>query len=534
MKVRSVQLPPGFKRFTSLTIDCIPETVQLVVLTGPNGSGKSSLFDAFYRWVRDYTRFRFQFNDQYYGKFSRLEPGNSRASPPIMINFHGEQNNQLDDVKRKKAVYVRTAYRNDPEFRLSGLRRRGSQLDEARFQRIIENDASVSINYERLVAQGVTDLYRGGPTTFDQYVEDTIGAVRESIQRMFPDLCFQGIADPFEEGTFTFDKGDSPDFMYMNLSAGEKAAFDLILDLFLKRREYDDTVFCIDEPEAHMNTKLQGALLEELVGLLPEQSQLWIATHSIGMMRKARDIYVQNPELVAFIDFHNRDFDQEQVLTPTVPNRTLWMNLLDTALADLTSLVAPDRVVICEGSPNATGGSNAEHDSRCYDGIFAEEVPDVKFLAGGNSKDVQSDRLALVQAIEALVGGTEVIRLIDRDDRTPQDVMNAENEGVRVLSRRNLECYLFDDEVLAKLCELEGQQHKANAIVSAKSSFMTAVTPNDDVKKAAGHIFNTVKDELALTRPGENWRSFARDILAPILQPGMVAYDELKEDIFGD
>jgi hypothetical protein len=37
------------------------------------------------------------------------------------------------------------------------------------------------------------------------------------------------------------------------LSGGEKAAFDLLLDLVIKRREFNDTVFFIDEPEAHMS-----------------------------------------------------------------------------------------------------------------------------------------------------------------------------------------------------------------------------------------------------------------------------------------
>ena len=532
MKINSIVLPLGFKRFTSLRIACIPETAKLVILTGPNGSGKSSLFDALHQWSRQFTDFRFGSNDRYFGKFSGNEPIGSEKSTPIILSFHGE--GMPDESRRRKAVYVRTAYRNDPQFQLNRLQRRGSPLDESRFSRIIENDASVSLNYERLVAQGVTDLYKGGSTTFDDYVEDSVGSIRDAMQRMFPALCLQGVGDPFQEGTFTFDKGNSPDFLYMNLSAGEKAAFDLILDLCVKKREYDDTVFCIDEPEAHMNTRLQGALLEELVGLLSETSQLWIATHSIGMMRKARDMYMEDPDLVAFVDFHDKDFDIEQVLTPTVPNRTFWMNVLDTALADLTSLVAPDRVVICEGAPNATKVSNAEHDSRCYDTIFAGEVPEVKFLAGGNSKDVESDRLTLVQAIGALVGGTDVIRLIDRDGRTPQDIIDAKKRGVRVLGRRNLECYLFDDEVLTELWAQLGPAHKANALLCTKSSVMATVTPKDDVKKAAGQIFNVANKELALTQPGKDWRSFARDILAPLLQPGMVVYEELKEDVFGN
>ena len=60
---------------------------------------------------------------------------------------------------------------------------------------------------------------------------------------------------------------------------GEKAAFDLILDLIVRKREYNNTVFCIDEPESHMNTRLQAALLETLYYLIPENCQLFLATH---------------------------------------------------------------------------------------------------------------------------------------------------------------------------------------------------------------------------------------------------------------
>ncbi len=63
----------------------------------------------------------------------------------------------------------------------------------------------------------------------------------------------------------------------------------------MKRLSFNDTVFCIDEPEIHMNTRLQGKLLEELFKLLPDNCQLWIATHSIGMMRRARDLQEANP-----------------------------------------------------------------------------------------------------------------------------------------------------------------------------------------------------------------------------------------------
>ena len=46
----------------------------------------------------------------------------------------------------------------------------------------------------------------------------------------------------------------------------------------------------------------------------------------------------------------------------------------------------------------------------------------------------------------------EVVRVIDRDDRSEEEVADLVNDGVRVLSRRNLESYLFDDELLQVSC----------------------------------------------------------------------------------
>ena len=116
-------------------------------------------------------------------------------------------------------------------------------------------------------------------------------------------------------------KGQVSDFTYHNLSSGEKAALDLLLDVIVAKAEFDDTVFCIDEPEAHIHTKLQGPLLGQLYNLIPENSQLWIATHSIGMVSKAQDLWNINPDSVVFLDFgaENLKFDEEVTIIPTPP-----------------------------------------------------------------------------------------------------------------------------------------------------------------------------------------------------------------------
>ena len=87
--------------------------------------------------------------------------------------------------------------------------------------------------------------------------------------------------------------------------------------------------------------------------LLPNKCQLMLATHSIGMMRCAQDIKAANPDSVVFLDFGERDFDKPQVIAPTLPDRAFWHSAYKVALDDLAALVAPERVVICEGEPKS-------------------------------------------------------------------------------------------------------------------------------------------------------------------------------------
>ena len=97
--------------------------------------------------------------------------------------------------------------------------------------------------------------------------------------------------------------------------------------------------------------KLQGALLKELLDQMNENCQLWISTHSIGMMRYARSLQEADPDDVAFIDFQGHDFDQATSLEPVQADRRFWSATLEVALGDLADLVAPSRVILCEGDP---------------------------------------------------------------------------------------------------------------------------------------------------------------------------------------
>lgn len=526
----------GFKRFTDLTIQGIGPETRLVVLAGPNGSGKSSLFDAMKQWHRLHGGHNPGWDEAYHRK-ARTRV--IQESQMISIDFHEEPPKEKQD--RKKAIYVRSAYRNDPDFTINELKRTGSVLDGRKVGRLIENDAIVSENYQRLVSASVTGLYSGqhDTDTVAQLRERFIGRVRTSMGRVFDDLALSGLGDPLANGTFYFEKGTSKDFHYKNLSGGEKAAFDLILDIIIKSTEYDDTVYAIDEPEAHMHTRLQSRLLEELLTLMPGRSQLWIATHSIGMMRKAKELKVTKPQEVAFLDFGAVDLDTTVVLDPTEADREFWTRNLHVALDDLAALVAPSRIVLCEGElTNSPASPRSEFDAKCFRTIFAHEFPDTDFVSAGNSSDVGSDRLHLACQFRHLFPSMDVVRVVDRDDKSSAETGDLARQGVRVLSRRQLESYLLDDEIIAKLCTTARKPELASAALLAKNvaierSVNDRKNAPDDVKSAAGEIYVALKSLLALSACGNDTEAFLRDTMAPLVTPDTKAYSDLKRDIFG-
>ena len=533
MKIKDIKLK-GYKRFTDLTIQDLPETARLVVLIGPNGCGKSSLFDAFLmKQKSSLNNLRIDRNtEQYYSKWtagSSLQLHNTTsnlANQKIQIQFHHSNNTNW-----KKRIYVRSAYRNESDFQLNNLVKVGSVLDEQRLDKIIHNDVTVSRNYQRMTSNALENIFeKEDPnTTIGDFRIKTLDEIRKSMYRLFenPTLVLNTLGNPLQDGTFRFDKGESKKFPYQNLSAGEKSAFDLLLDLFVKKSEFDDTIFCIDEPEAHMSTQLQAKLLKELYSLISPQIQLWIATHSAGMMRKAYELWKEDNTSIVFLDF-NHDFDKKQILKPIKPSRAFWENIYEIALGDLGNLVAPDKVVLCEGSSNQ---ADQGFDAFCYNKIFHNTYPEILFISIGASNDVKNSEKNLIPVIKAITKGVKISRLIDRDDNAPEEVEQQEKEGIMILNRRNIENYLLDDEVLISLCEKENKKDKIPHLLREKETIIENSGYVDDLKPVSGKIYNKTKEVLSLTNAGDNHRSFMKYTLVPLITEEMKVYKELEKII---
>jgi len=132
MKIKSITINV-FRRFHSLSVPDLPPA-RLVVMAGPNGSGKSSLFDAFAVWQQA-QYFGLSWDPKYHGR------------DPLTPNWSNQVRITLDRQPNKKSIYLRSAYRNDPEFELQNLQRLADPSENLRLRRMIDQDGGVSQNY---------------------------------------------------------------------------------------------------------------------------------------------------------------------------------------------------------------------------------------------------------------------------------------------------------------------------------------------------------------------------------------------------
>ncbi|MDE0483345.1 MAG: AAA family ATPase [Candidatus Poribacteria bacterium] len=583
MKIKSIKLT-NFKRFTDLTIEGLPETAKLVVMIGPNGSGKSSVFEALDFYIYIIKNNAYPFDDtfvdlydpmhmlNYYLKNDQPDPyvhmspedvasrgmevGKAILADCVNITLHYAQEMEANELK----VHTRSSSRSYSLLfssdLLSSLSVEKLQLKLRRLPTEKAIDHMYALNhwmlfmYEMVHQASMAVLSRDSqlplPQELKQYAE-TVSSFKDKILEKTINAMTRLFTDPKsalmlkKRLQFNLEKGINSSGSYLNPSTGEIAVLDLLLDIVIKRVVDDETVICIDEPELHIHTKLQGQLLEGLYNLISPKSQLWIATHSVGMVRKAQELYQKYPNSVVFLDFRkdhsgkDHDFDGPVTIKPVKPNPNFWALTYEVALGDLAELVTPQRIILCESKAQ---DPTKAFDAACYNQIFGSRYPDTRFISIGGEKDVAKADTHLIPVIEAIAAGVEILRLRDRDRATKQDIIDNAKKGIRILSRKYIEKYLTDNEVLAQLCVSREKPDKVEEFLAAKDREIEQVMNNDKIHDKRRPIVQRIQQQaekiLGLSHSGDTTESFMRDILAPLIQPSMKVYEELHKDIFGE
>lgn len=304
MKLKTIKLK-NFKRFDDLTINLGENPKKIIALVGPNGCGKSSIFDAFEEKLKDYKSASQSEDASYFSKFwhsifpeEKLERYNKNES----ITITKEDNTASFD---KKSFYIRSAYRFTSKLKVDSIKAQSDIIEDSnRPYSSNAMDSRLKSNYERLLSRLLYD-FEGGEKTGAEFKKEFLEKINKILINIL-DVKVSSLGNIGDgKGQLFFEKEKSKNFPYENLSSGEKEVIDIIIDLVIKTPDFNDTVYCIDEPELHLNTAIQRKLLIEIEKLVPDNCQLWVATHSIGFLRALQE---ELKEKSSILDFSEKDY----------------------------------------------------------------------------------------------------------------------------------------------------------------------------------------------------------------------------------
>lgn len=390
-------------------------------------------------------------------------------------------------------------------------------------------DEKMEDNYRRLL--GTFNKYlRESNSTFRGAARHVIGEINTSLSRCL-DLEIDHLGNvETDQGTLYFMKPDHASPIEFNfLSAGEKEAVDIILDLYLRKTDYDDTVFLIDEPELHINTAIQRKLLKEIDSLVGANCQIWLATHSIGFLRALQEDLRDKSQIIYFPP--NKRYAAERVdLVPVKPSPKVWQTIFATALDDLTELLSPERLIYCEGRDlPGSGGRELGLDAKVYNLVFGETYDQTQFVSSGGNTELDQRRSIALRVLSKALPKLEIWVLKDRDFGSGRAITEAERHealskgdaSLRILRRWEIENYLLDRELLIAYCAKHGRSFDQTAY----DAQITNIVDND-VKM---HV-NAIK---ALCGVDVNYGTDAFKLdLAALITPDTSVYKELEACIF--
>jgi ABC-type cobalamin/Fe3+-siderophores transport system ATPase subunit len=511
MKVKKLQLKNGYKRFFDLTIDLGNTPKRIIALVGPNGCGKSSVLDGMLFKNNSYNVVGNKIAKNYEFHSMNKIPNYNHSN--VQIDF---ENDTFESLRKNKTITgmentifsFRSPYRYNSNLKVNEsratteirLNNYGASTSSDIDEKMDDNFRRLNIKFNKYIKENPSTA------TYNSAKSKIIGELNDSLKNCL-NLEISAIGDiEAAQGTLYFTKSDHPsEFEFNVLSSGEKEVVDILLDLYLRKEEFSDTVFLIDEPELHINTAIQKKLLLEINKLIGKNCQIWVATHSIGFLRALQDELKNECQIIEFKEEYELA-KKEYTLFPMQLNRENWQRIFITALDDLTTLLAPNEIIYCEGKLNMS------LDEKMFNDIFSSEYPNCLFISSTSKSESQRFAGIALSILNKAFTGVKIKVLIDRDDdlSTPSKT----NVEIRKLKRREFENYLYDWEIVSRSYpEVNFEKYK---------DICTDIV-NEDIKS---------KTKILMTLCGEKKEKDFQLKLANLIQPETKVYKELEAIIF--
>ena len=492
MYIKKLQLQ-NFKRFTDLTIDLAPngeEAPKLVLLIGQNGCGKSSIFDAFNTiqnhdgkvidtfknyCIKKYNKISWNLNDIDKNKNNESEATielinmsfvNSKKQKEFLIlkarsfvelnnkyNIEEEDSDYISswgtehfyvEKSNNCKFYGRNSIKTVPTLELTVgtnfAENVENNLDAPNL--LIDRDERVKSNFA--FYNNLRDEFGSKNRNRSEVKNDKefYAPFTESLATIFnynsdPEkqnitLEFDYIKPNTTQGkaySFWFKKNGTS-VEYEMLSMGEKQVIDTLLDIIIRKEFYTDSIVYFDELDLHLHTDLQYGLLKEIMRILePLNSQVWVASHSLGFID-----YTREYDKGAIIDFDSLDFDIKQDLKPS---KTI--DVFDIAIPKsvLKTIFSGKTIIFCENT-----------DANYYN---LAGIKDIIFIGAKDKYEV------LARCNEGYFG------IIDRDylEDSEFELMQKKYPNLHILNYYTFENYLYHPDNIKEVnVDFDAEKYK--------------------------------------------------------------------------
>lgn len=423
---------------------------SVVIIAGANGSGKTRIKQAIVETFRNPSAPQASLQLA----ATREEEEKAWGAPTLSV-ARGTGSSQLQaymNTRTKGNTYVGTVVQvdsdrsvrqvkyqtwglatSDPDdeentlgYYLSPFVDRWTQFMNRIHQKAASRDQKIAMAVKNSPAERtVQDLLASFPDPFTAY--------QEIFARLLPGKTLDPI-DPKSPRDVNYRVGGSAALPFPTLSSGEQEVVKVAFELAARRISH--SVVFIDEPELHLHPTLTFRLLETLKTLGDGTNQFILFTHSADLI----STYYSTGN-VYFIDNASQEENQARQLSSLADAHFATARAVG---ANLGLFAVGKKIIFIEGN-------EASADRVVYHRAAQLAFPDAYLLPIGGVENLMALR-SIVHEIGRAVFGIDLFMIRDRDGLTDSTIAELESSRrLRCLTRRHVENYLLDDELLAEV-----------------------------------------------------------------------------------